>query len=103
MFARVASVIQADVDGLRVMAGRFGAVAGQVALGVAPAGVGLVCQATSAAVSAVHTGAGAAAAALAARVQATSVRVLTGASAHAVREADSAAALGALAPPMTAV
>lgn len=96
------AVIQADIQGLEAMAGRFGTLGGQVAAASTPVAVGAVGQATARATTGVDTSATAAGTALAGRMRATTAKVTTGAGKHAAQEADSAAALAALSPPPVA-
>ena len=64
--------------------------------GAVPSEVGLSCQASAAAVNAVHAGAAAAGEAFAARTQTTAAKTAAAGTAYASNEADSSALLGAI-------
>jgi hypothetical protein len=64
--------------------------------GAAPSEVGLSCQASAAAVNAVHAGVAAAGAEFAERTQVTAVKTAAAGTAYASNEANSSALLGAI-------
>ena len=87
-----------DTAGLQAMAGRWAASVGELNETVVPAGVGLSCQASAAAVDAAHAGVKALTAALAARVTTRATQVAEADTRYIANEADSANVLAALAP-----
>jgi hypothetical protein len=82
------------------MATRWSAVVGDLGETVAPAGFGLSCQASAAAVEAAHVDVGAFTAALASRVGERATGVVADTTSYLAQEAVSTAALAAIFQPM---
>lgn len=95
------SVLRLDTAGVRVMAGRWQVLAGDLRSGGEPAEeLGLSCQPSALAVSAGHAVVAACTAVLTERILAGAVRVEAADSLYAANEADSAATLGGVADPV---
>jgi hypothetical protein len=95
--------LRVDTAAVHAMATRWGASVGDLAAAVAPAGLGLSCQASAAAVSAAHVDVTAFTAALAARVASRATHVVEADSRYIANEAGSANELAAVAPRVTGV
>lgn len=95
--------LRVDTAGVEAMASRWGASAGELSSTTAPAGLGLSCQASAAAVNAAHADITAFTAALAARVGVAATHVAEADTRYIASEADSANELAALASPANAV
>jgi hypothetical protein len=93
-------MLRVDTTGVQAMAARWGASAADLDAAVAPAGLGLSCQASAAAVSAAHTDVAAFTAGLAARVGERATSVVQADGSYLAQEAASATALAAVAPPL---
>ena len=70
--------VRVDTAGVGLLAGRWGTSVGELKAGVAPSGLGLSCQASSAGVNAAHAEVIAFAAALATRVDVRAAHVASG-------------------------
>jgi hypothetical protein len=98
------SVLRVDTAGVEVMAGRWQALAGDLSGGSEPgAGLGLSCQPSAAAMNAGHADVTAGTAVLAARLLAGAARVAVADTGYAANEANSTAALAAVADPVIVV
>lgn len=95
--------LRVDTVGVQAMAGRWGHSVGELTSTVAPAGLGLSCQLSAAAVDAAHVGVTAFTAGLAAQVSAHVTGVAQADTGYLANEAVSAAALAAVASPVTSV
>jgi hypothetical protein len=93
-------MLRVDTAGVQAMAVRWGASAGDLAETAAPAGLGLSCQASAAAVNAAHVDVAAFTAGLAARVGVRATSVTQADSCYLAQEAASATELAAVAPPL---
>jgi hypothetical protein len=85
---------------VQAMATRWGALTGDLGQTVAPAGLGLSCQASAAAVEAAHVDVAAFTAALGARVGDRATGVTQADTSYVAQEAASAAGLAAIFQPM---
>lgn len=99
----VQPLVRVDTAGVRAMAGRWGASVGELSSTVAPAGLGLACQSSVAAVDAAHIDVTAFTAGLAARLGARATGVAHADTGYLANEAVSAAELAAVASPATSV
>ncbi len=90
--------VRVDTAGLPAMAGRWAASAGELSATAAPAGLGLSCQPSAAAVNAAHAGITAFTAGLAARVGTHSIHVGEANASYLANEADAASEIKAVAP-----
>ena len=97
---RVPQTLRVDAAGVQTMAARWGASVGNLDDLVTPAGLGLSCQVSAAAVHAAHVDVAAFTAGLAVRVSARATGVADVDSGYLAQEAASATALGAVAPPL---
>ncbi|MEB3983513.1 hypothetical protein OQ968_19865 [Mycobacterium sp. 663a-19] len=95
--------LRVDTAGLPAMAGRWAASAEELDQAAAPAGLGLSCQASAAAVNVAHADVTAFTAALAARVGTHSPHVGEANAGYLANEAQSADEMEAVAPPVTGV
>jgi hypothetical protein len=95
--------LRVDTAAVEAMASRWGASAGELGATTAPAGLGLSCQASAAAVNAAHADITAFTAALAARVGVRATHVAEADTRYIANEADSSNELAALASPANAV
>jgi hypothetical protein len=84
--------------GVQAMASRWGAAADELGETIAPAGLGLSCQASAAAVNVAHTDVIAFTAALATQVGGRATAVTAADTCYVANEADSANELAAVAP-----
>jgi hypothetical protein len=92
--------LRVDSGGVREMAGRWQALAGDLSGGGKPgASLGLSCQPSAAAMNAGHAGVTAGTAVLAARLLAGAAQVVVADTGYATNEANSAATLAAMADP----
>jgi hypothetical protein len=89
--------LRVDTACVRVMATRWGAALGQLNPTAAPAGLGLSCQASAAAVNAAHADVTAFTTALAARVGARATHVTQADARYLANEADSVNEMAAVA------
>jgi hypothetical protein len=89
--------LRVDTVGVPAMASRWGASADELGETTAPAGLGLSCQSSAAAVNAAHADITAFTAALATRVGARATHVTDANSRYIANEADSAQELAAVA------
>ena len=96
-------MLRVDTAGVQAMAVRWGASAGDLAKTAAPAGFGLSCQASAAAVNAAHVDVAAFTAGLAARVGVRATSVPQADSCYLSQEAASATELAAVAPRLISV
>jgi hypothetical protein len=92
-------VLRVDTAGVQVMATRWGASVSDLAETVAPAGLGLSCQTSAAAVNSAHLDVAAFTAGLVARVGERATGVTQADASYLVQEAASATALAAVAQP----
>ena len=99
----VQQTLRVDTDGVQAMAPRWGASASDLEETAAPAGLGLSCQVSVAAVNAAHVDVAAFTAGLAARVGVHATGVARADSRYLAQEAASASALAAVAPPVVGV
>jgi hypothetical protein len=99
----VQQTLRVDTAGVQAMAFRWGASVGILDETVAPAGLGLSCQASAAAVDAAHVYVAAFTAGLAARVGMRATGVAQADTRYLAQEAVSANELAASAPPVTSV
>jgi hypothetical protein len=83
-------LLRVDANGLGVLASKCESLAGELNGIVAPGGVGPTCQATSAAVNAVHADIGSTSAALVARMQATVAKLSAAGTAYGSQDGSSA-------------
>lgn len=95
--------LRVDTVGVQAMAGRWGASVGGLTNTIAPAGLGLSCQLSAAAVGAAHVDVTAFTAGLAAQVRARATGVAQADTGYLANEAVSAATLAAVASPVTSV
>jgi hypothetical protein len=93
-------MLRVDTAGVQAMAARWGASLGDLDATVAPAGLGLSCQVSAAAVNAAHVDVAAFTAGLAARVGVHATGVAQADRCYLAREAASASELAAVAPPV---
>ena len=96
-------LVRVDTAAVQAMAGRWADSAGELTKTVVPAGVGLSCQASAAAVTAAHADITAFTAALATRVGGHASRVGEADASYLANEADAAHAMSAVMPPSTPV
>jgi hypothetical protein len=96
-------MLRVDTAGVQAMAVRWGASAGDLAKTAAPAGLGLSCQASAAAVNAAHVDVAAFSAGLAIRVGVRATSVTQTDSCYLAQEAASATELAAVAPPLVSL
>jgi hypothetical protein len=90
--------LRVDTAGVQAMAGRWGASVGELNANVAPAGAGLSCQPSAAAVSAAHAEVTAFTASLAARVDGHAAHVGVADTGYLANEADAVDQMVAVAP-----
>jgi hypothetical protein len=95
--------LRIDTTGVQAMATRWGASVGELNATVAPAGLGLSCQSSAAAVNAAHGDIAAFTAELAARVSVRVIGVAEAETRYIANEADSATELAAVTHPVTSV
>jgi hypothetical protein len=95
--------LRVDTAGVQAMATRWGASVGELSGAVAPAGVGLSCQASAAAVAAAHSDVTAFTAALATRVGGHATHVDEADIGYLANEADAADAIATVMPTVTGV
>jgi hypothetical protein len=93
-------MLRADTGGVQAMAVRWGASAGDLDATVTPAGLGLSCQASAAAINAAHVDVATFTAGLAARVGVRATSVTQADSCYLAQETASATELAAVAPPL---
>jgi len=96
-------MLRVDTAGVQAMAARWGASAGDLAETAAPAGLGLSCQASAAAVNAAHVDVAAFTAGLAARVGVRATSVTQADSCYLAQEAASVTELATVAPPLVSL
>jgi hypothetical protein len=96
----VGQEFRVDTYGVQAMATRWGASVSDLHEAVAPTGLGLSCQTSSAAVSAAHTDVTAFTAGLAARVGQHATGVVHADTSYRTQEASSTAAVAAVFQPM---
>ena len=96
-------MLRVDTAGVQAMAVRWGASVGDLNETVAPAGLGLSCQVSAAAVKAAHIDVAAFTAGLAARVGVRATAVAQADTRYLAQEAASASELAAVAPPVISV
>jgi hypothetical protein len=89
-------LLEVDTIGLRMLAAHCQSWAAEAETTNRPGSAGLSCQATSAAVAAVHDGIGATAQSLAARMQSTAAKLNAASADYAVNDEASVARLSAL-------
>lgn len=99
----VRQTLRVNTDGLRAMAARWGDSVGTFDETVAPAGLGLSCQVSAAAVNAAHVDVAEFTGGLAARVGVRATRVAQADTWYLAEEAVSSAVLAAVAPSVTRV
>jgi hypothetical protein len=87
--------VEVDTIGLRMLAAHCDSWAAEVEASIQPGAVGLPCQATTAAVAAVHAGVGAAVQSLASRMQSTAAKLNAAGADYEGSDEDSAARLSA--------
>jgi len=90
-----------DTAGIQATTTRWGASVGELNATVAPAPLGLSCQASAGAVNAAHANVTAFTAALATQVENRATHVAEAHTLYIANEADSTTALAAVTPPMT--
>lgn len=95
--------LRVDTAAVLAMANRWGVSVGELDETEAPAGLGLSCQASAAAVNAAHADVTAFTAALAGQVESRATHVAVANADYIANEADSAAKLAAVPPPVTGV
>ena len=95
--------LRLDTAGVQAMATRWGVSVGELDETVAPAGLGLSCQASAAAVNAAHADTTAFTAALAARVASRATHIAEAGTRYIADETSSANELAAVAHPVTGV
>jgi hypothetical protein len=95
--------LRIDTAGLQAMATRWAASVGELHATLAPAGLGLSCQASASAVNAAHADITAFTAALAARVGTRAAHVAEADTRYVANEAHSANVLAAVAPQVIGV
>jgi hypothetical protein len=93
--------LRVDAAGVQAKATGWGVSVGELGETVAPAGLGLSCQASAAAVNAAHADVTAFKAALATRVGTHATHVAEADTRYIANEADSTAELAAVTPPVT--
>ncbi len=93
---RVVEKLRVDTAALRGMAGRWSGLAGELAEGSPPAGLGLSCQASAAAVNAAHAAVAKYERALVTRMHAGATHVVEAATRYVANEAYSACELAAV-------
>jgi hypothetical protein len=93
--------LRVDTAGVQAMATRWGVSVRELDETVAPAGLGLSCQASAAAVNAAHADVTAFTTALATRVGTQATQVAEADTRYIANEADSTTELAAVAPPVT--
>jgi hypothetical protein len=93
-------MLRVDTAGVQAMAARWGASVGELDATAAPAGLGLSCQVSAAAVNAAHVDVAAFTAGLAARVGVHATGVAQADRCYLAQEAASASELAAVAPPL---
>ena len=96
-------VLRVDTAGVQAMATRWGASVSDLAETVAPAGLGLSCQTSAAAVNSAHLDVAAFTGGLVARVGERATGVAQADASYLVQEAASATALAAMARPAISV
>jgi hypothetical protein len=96
----VQQTLRVDTAGVQAMAARWDASVGDLDATIAPAGLGLSCQVSAAAVNAAHVDVAAFTAGLAARVGVHATGVAQADSCYLAQEATSASELAAVAPPV---
>ena len=96
-------MLRVDTADVQAMAARWGASAGDLDETAAPAGLGLSCQASAAAVNAAHVDVAAFAARLAARVDVRATSVTQADSCYLAQEAASVTELATVAPPLVSL
>lgn len=99
----VQQTLRVDTAGVQAMAARWGASVGDLDETVAPAGLGLSCQVSAAAVNAAHVDVTEFTAGLAARVGDRATGVAQADTRYLAQEAASATELAAVAQPVTSV
>jgi hypothetical protein len=99
----VQQMLRVDTAGVQAMAARWGASVGDLDETVAPAGLGLSCQVSAAAVNAAHADVAAFTGELAARVGVRASRVAEVDTCYLVQEAASATQLAAVPAPVIGV
>jgi hypothetical protein len=97
---RVVEKLRVDTAALRGMASRWGGLAGEITEGSRPAGSGLSCQASAAAVHAAHAAIAKYERALVARMHAGAIHVADADSRYGANEANSVRELIAVADPV---
>lgn len=95
--------LRVDTAGIQTMATRWGASVGELNATVAPAELGLSCQASATAVNAAHADITAFTAALASQVDNRATRVTEADTRYIANEADATTQLAAVTPPVTCV
>lgn len=95
--------LRIDTAGVQAMANRWGVSVGELEETVAPAGLGLSCQASAAAVNAAHGEVTAFTGALATRVGTHATHVAEADTHYIANEADSSTELAAVTPPVAGV
>jgi hypothetical protein len=93
--------LRVDTAGLQAMAAGWGASVGELNETVAPAGLGVPCQASAAAVNCAHADVTAFTAALATRVGTRTAHVVEADAHYVANEADAAGQFAAVARPVT--
>lgn len=96
-------VLRADTAGVLAMAGRWGASVGELNATAAPAGTGLSCPPSAAAVSAAHVDVTTFTASLAARVNAHATHVGVADASYLANESDAVDRMVAVAPRVVGV
>jgi hypothetical protein len=96
-------LVHVDTAGVQRMAARWEASASQLNEAVTPAGIGLSCQASAAAVAAAHADVTAFTEALATRVGGHATHAGEANAGYLANEADAAHAMATLMPPVTGV
>jgi hypothetical protein len=99
----VQQTLRVDTVGVQAMGARWGASAGDLDETGAPAGLGLSCQVSAAAINAAHVDVATFTAGLAAQVGARATGVVHADTRYLAQEAASATALAAVAPRVTSV
>jgi hypothetical protein len=94
-------LLRVETAGLQIMASRWGALVGELNGTIAPAGLGLSCQASAAAVNAAGSDIKGFVTTLAAKVAARATKVMEADTGYAANETSSANQLAALAEPVT--
>jgi hypothetical protein len=96
-------LLRVDTAGVQAMATRWDASVGELSETVAPAGLGLSCQASAAAVNAAHADIATFTAALATRVGSHAIHATEADIRYLTNEADSAGEMAAVAPRVSIV